>query len=191
LEPRNHRRHKRPGQHRHALKFNGSPQYVVSINNASLSGNFSTTISAWIKTANAASNGCILSTGDGAVGLDDGIAVCLGFRPNGALSAEYYGNHPTQTSANPVSANAWHHIVVTKTPGPENTTTTFYVDGVLKPVASGHTDTPSFSANKVWIGNNGPGGANSLDFNGIIDDVRMYNRALSANEVSQLYLMGR
>jgi len=28
-------------------------------------------------------------------------------------------------------------------------------------------------------------------FNGTVDDVRVYNRALSASEVKQLYLMGK
>jgi hypothetical protein len=38
-----------------------------------------------------------------------------------------------------------------------------------------------------------PGGYAQVDyyFNGTVDDVRVYNRALSASEVKQLYLMGK
>ncbi|HEY4714989.1 MAG TPA: LamG-like jellyroll fold domain-containing protein, partial [Candidatus Paceibacterota bacterium] len=46
--------------------------------------------------------------------------------------------------------------------------------------------TPDF-----YIGARLTSGALSAFFNGTIDDVRIYNRALSATEIKQLYNLGR
>jgi hypothetical protein len=46
----------------------------------------------------------------------------------------------------------------------------------------------STSTSPVTIGSSDPAGVNPKNyFNGIIDDVRIYNRALSATEVTALY----
>lgn len=75
---------------------------------------------------------------------------------------------------------SWHHIVYTLNSGAYAT----YKDGAL--VASGAY-------------NHGTGFSNFQPFSinssavlpAAFDDVRIYNRALSAQEVSQLYLMGK
>src|SRR5262249_25462156 len=79
--------------------------------------------------------------------------------------------------------NAWTHIAVVAT----STEPEVYVNGVLRqslgPVRLG----TSASANTV-IGGTGEGiGGDNDPFNGIIDEVRVYNRVLSASEVQQVY----
>ena len=59
----------------------------------------------------------------------------------------------------------------------------FYIDGTLVGSRASITFTPS----DLTIGDYSAGGE---DFNGMIDDVRIYNRALSAAEVKQLYNLG-
>jgi hypothetical protein len=73
------------------------------------------------------------------------------------------------------------------------TSPTIYVNGASGSTLTANvwnhivvTDTAATSSNAITFGK-----ANSAYTNGIIDDVRIYNRALSASEVGQLYNMGR
>ncbi len=77
------------------------------------------------------------------------------------------------------SLNAWHHVVATVKGG----YVTFYLDGQIDgggTVAS----TPTNSLD-VYIG--AGHGNSSIFFDGAIDDIRIYNRALSVPEVAALY----
>lgn len=64
---------------------------------------------------------------------------------------------------------------------------TFYVNGVSVATATAALIT-TISAHALTIGMSNSGTA--IPFNGSIDDVRIYNRVLSASEVSQLYNAG-
>jgi hypothetical protein len=81
-------------------------------------------------------------------------------------------------------ADKWHHMTIEYNGQGASTISnyTVYVDGVLHPVtaASGYGDN-SQGTTLGWA----PSGNNR--FKGKIDDVRIYNRALSATEVQQLY----
>ena len=59
-----------------------------------------------------------------------------------------------------------------------------YINGVLSGTADQNCGTPASGATQTFIGASGSGSGPS---SGMIDDVRIYNRALSASEVSQLY----
>ena len=74
----------------------------------------------------------------------------------------------------------WHHLVFVY----DGTNASIAVDGAQKATASRSPNT-AFSAFIVGVGM-GPGGLSGF-FSGSIDDVRIYNRALSTNEVAQLY----
>jgi hypothetical protein len=74
----------------------------------------------------------------------------------------------------------WHQLVFVY----DGTNASIAVDGVQKAIASRSPDT-AFSAFIVGVGV-GPEGLSGF-FSGSIDDVRIYNRALSTNEVAQLY----
>ena len=80
----------------------------------------------------------------------------------------------------------WHHIVVTRTSG----TTNIYLDGIL--VKSGNAGTGGNLGVEKRLGNyaaqNTPGG--NYWMNGLIDEVRVYNRALSEQEINNRYQAG-
>lgn len=79
--------------------------------------------------------------------------------------------------------NQWTHIIITRS----GNSFQWYKNGLA--VASGMTDTDSIgnATYNLQIGNTG----NERYFTGSIDDVRIYNKALSAGEVGQLYNMGK
>jgi hypothetical protein len=91
-----------------------------------------------------------------------------------------------QTSGGPSGGttplNAWTHYVGTY----DGTTARFYQDGVQQGTLTQSVSLlpPSYN---MHIGAFVSGGNPVLKFNGKIDDVRIYNRALSAAEVTALY----
>jgi hypothetical protein len=59
-----------------------------------------------------------------------------------------------------------------------------YINGVLH---NSEASTATFSnSGSLQIGDGGDG-----NFNGVIEDVRIYNRALSTSEVQKLYKLGK
>jgi hypothetical protein len=75
----------------------------------------------------------------------------------------------------------WHHVVATVS----GTNGWVYLDGGLD--GSGIVGNIPVNTLDVYIGLAHPGRGSGFWFNGHIDDVRIYNRALSASEVQQLY----
>jgi hypothetical protein len=91
----------------------------------------------------------------------------------------YYGNadHLNNTAR---SINKWHHVVVVNNAG----TATFYIDGVADGTA---VSAVSFNADGMGCDNIAIGTECLI---GKLDDVRIYNRALSPTEVQALYNIG-
>jgi Concanavalin A-like lectin/glucanases superfamily len=66
-----------------------------------------------------------------------------------------------------------------------------YIDGVVQNLTEGSSpsgDPSSDAASNLSIGNFDTSGPRT--FNGLIDDVRIYNRALSPDEIKRLYITG-
>lgn len=80
------------------------------------------------------------------------------------------------------STNRWYHMVATA----QGTTFSVYINGVL--TQGSGTRVESNSTEHFRIG--GPAESGIGVFNGSIDDVRVYNRVLSATEITQLYNLG-
>lgn len=166
-----------------ALKFNGTTQSVTVANNSALDTN-SLSISAWIKTSNTTS--CLA-----VAGLDGGnLGMLLDVNTPGSSCTVINGDIAFWNGGGWVNAalgsgkvgdSHWHLVT-----GVTNATTEqIYWDGVQKGtwVATAVAGTNPFHIGKETVHNN--------FFNGSIDDVRVYNRALSAAEVQQLYNLGR
>ena len=88
-------------------------------------------------------------------------------------------------SASAVSLNEWHHIAGVK----EGTNIKIYVDGVLQNTLA---ISGTFGANnKIFaIGdriNSNPTGCGNTNFSGRIDEVSLYNRALTAAETQSIF----
>lgn len=87
-----------------------------------------------------------------------------------------------QTETNTYNDDNWHHMVLTY----DGLAFVVYIDGDPVFNVSGAAYSPVFyGTGELAIGRDG--GHSSDYFQGIIDDVRIYNRALSANEVESLY----
>ena len=92
------------------------------------------------------------------------------------------------TNANAYTAGAWTHVVATYTP---SASMKVYVNGVESANLTTGVPTSLYAAPTipVYMGSYGQAnGAPQTMFNGVLDEVRIYSRALSATEVASRYL---
>ncbi len=89
---------------------------------------------------------------------------------NARQAVGFFGNNPIAAT---MPTTEWHHVAVTY----DGTTQRLYINGeqVNRRALSGQID---ISPKNIFVGYN---------YNGLIDELMLYNRALSASEVEQLY----
>ncbi|QQR77586.1 MAG: hypothetical protein IPJ67_00310 [Candidatus Moraniibacteriota bacterium] len=89
----------------------------------------------------------------------------------------FYYSSTSHCSNTEITDDIWTHVAVINNAG----SVTFYVNGAPAGTA---TSAPGYTAGMI-------GNGNSTSFKGSLDDVRMYNRALSVTEVTNLYTIGK
>ena len=101
----------------------------------------------------------------------------------GSLSSTFSGAHSSNLSYGIQSVGSWINVVTSL--GVDSFHSTF-LDGILI-VQNSYKNTPS-SDGALKIGANSSLNSDHF-YNGSIDDIRIYNRALSSTEVSALYTL--
>jgi hypothetical protein len=155
-------------------------------NSALLASNIGTgdvTMSCWIKKASPSTQDytpTILSLGNNSTGTNSRLYLITAKTTGYAGFYTFDGASTNVDSTVNVSDNAWHHVVGVRS----GTTLTIYVDG------SGTSNTGTarnVAYNNFRIGNVGE--ASNFDVLGDaqVDEVGIWNRALSASEVTELY----
>jgi glucose/arabinose dehydrogenase/fibronectin type 3 domain-containing protein len=161
------------GRYGSALSFNGTNGQVRVADSASLDLTTAMTLSAWIRPT-ASQNGwrTILQRQADAYFLNasnsDGP-----LRPSGG--GTFGGNTQYLSGATASPVNAWTFVAFTY----DGTSQRLYINGsqVASRATTGVIETTD---NPLWIGGNSPYGEY---FNGLIDEVRVYNRALSQADI--------
>jgi len=163
----------------HALEFDGENDYVEVPDDSSLDITDAITISAWIYLPNVVGDKDILQK------ADDVYEPYRFYTHNDRLIFQLSQNSTVREFACTsygVLSTGWQHIAVTY----DKTEVKFYVNSVEKPNVG---DTPTYSLRTtigdLYIGIRKAGWSNP--FNGTIDDVRIYNRSLNAEEIAKLY----
>ena len=160
-----------------ALEFDGTEDYIAVSNSSSLQLTNALTLTAWIKGDAWGSGSSVnivarkgegnpnnyqLAVADGQVSLYLDDSDGNGFRGDTVLNT-----------------GQWYHVAATW----DGSTVRVYLDGVLdNDPPDSYTSPLATDSRPLYIG--GREGADWFD--GIIDDVRIYNRALTAVEVAQL-----
>ncbi len=161
-----------------AYSFNGT---TSSINTASTFGLGTTnaSISAWVNSPTASNKGLFVNVGSTTgfgIGMGNtttataGTFIVMTFNAGGRAI-------PTTTAL----GTGWHHVAMVIDAGG---TPTAYYDGVAVGTYTG-TNATAPSSSITTIGSLSSNSTNN--FTGSIDDVRLYNRSLSASEVLSLY----
>ena len=169
-----------PGRIGQAMAFDGTNDYVTLPNNASLNITGPITMSAWIKTSFSGAYQYVIS---GLTGGSPYAGYGLTISPDNKISY-WSGAHAAWVDgSSTVNDNKWHHITAVES----GTTVRFYKDGVADGTASTQQPNSYSDVRKIGIFTD-----NSQNpFKGSIDDVRIYNRALSADEIKRLYDLSR
>ncbi|MFH1193641.1 MAG: LamG domain-containing protein [bacterium] len=174
------------GMIKQARSFNGTTNYIDGTANSILLIKGDITLSAWIKAAALTTYGGIFArycAGDTEAcnypyfletQSDGDISVGHEY---GAGSDQYYRFNTN------LSANTWHYVAGVR--NTSNKTWQVFADGIAYPAQSYTNDATGGTSSHLWLGvDDNTGGTY---FNGAIDDARVYNYALSAQDVSQLY----
>ncbi|MBU1600368.1 LamG domain-containing protein, partial [bacterium] len=176
-------------------KFNGVDDYVnvdgIAVGNTLFNGNV--TVELWVKLSNWTGSRDFFSVGSSIVSTRYWI---VGYRPNewpnkiAFLSRDQLNRQRNIMSINAYNNDTnWHHIAVTQEITGELTgTVSLYIDGVLQGTNS--NTQASVNLNKASISNLFYNGTYTEYFNGLIDEVAIYNTALSAATIQQHYEAG-
>jgi hypothetical protein len=167
------------GQYSGGLRFdgNGSDDKVAVAASTTLNTLPATTISVWMRPDNNGENffGRILQKGG--LGLFLTSSNQLTFQVGHATT-----NLARTTSTNSISYNAWTHVVVTWDGSPTASNVHIYLNGIessYSATTNGAGARVSDSGSNLAIGN-----TDGLDrtFKGVLDDLRIYNRAMTSAE---------
>jgi len=119
--------------------------------------------------------------------------IFIQFGTSGQIdTCDYIGHGGIQT-INPVQTNSWHHycVVFDGTQTPTLNIVSYYVDG--SPVAQQYDQYYVGYNTSIGVGTScmfgGRQNNSGYYFTGNLDDFRIYNRALSSNEVAALYAL--
>lgn len=161
-----------------ALQFNGNSSKVTFGTGPSLAGTTDFTVSAWIKTT-ATASGLIVQQRD-ANGFNGEYMFQM--NANGLLRFMIYGGGNFQfdfTSTTSINNGTWHLVTAVR----QGTVGTIYIDGVASGTASGIVRP---LASSIGVGVGADIRDNNSFFNGTIDEVRIYNVAISAARIAAL-----
>jgi len=172
------------GQFGGAVMVNGTGAYVDLGNGATLQLTGSMTVSAWIKAAgHPFDDAAVVSkrTGGANVGFQLDTTVDSGPRTIGFKLTSSTGALMARYGATALQLNQWYHV--TGVYDAAARTLNVYLNGALDNGAlrGAVTATQQNSPLNVNIGRRA--GSTGYDFNGTIDEVRIYNRALSPAEI--------
>ena len=180
-----------PGEGRwtgkNALEFSGG--YVNCGNDKHLDIADEITIEAWIKVSSWVSWERVVSARfEELIGsIDNGYVLSLGNNYNIQAYFYPYSTDGFGTPAGSIELNKWYHVVMTAT----LTKIILYVNGVKYETLSNMGVIVPGAGDMLIIGTNPGTPPSGYPFRGLIGEVAIYNRALSAKEIKGHYKMGR
>jgi len=159
----------RKGQANSAYSFNGTSSQLACTATGLPNINGAQTVSAWVDLTGTGARDFVASYRGGSANQ---------FRVvNGTVQVSQNGGTVSIASTSTITTNVWHHLVYTF----DGTTMKLYIDGSLN-----NTSTPTLqtgATSNLYVGWDGYGEY----WQGYISDVRVYNRAISSADVSNLY----
>ena len=164
------------GKFGNSLVFNGTSSRVFVTSSASLNLTAGMTVMAWVyPTANQTGNRTIIRRETNGYWLYSS-RLLSNMRPYGG--ALVGSNSETVSASNALPVNTWSHVAVTY----DGSVVTLYVNGTAVSTNSASGSIVS-GTTPLWIG----GTSSSTDFfQGRIDEVRVYNRALTTTEIGTI-----
>jgi hypothetical protein len=180
------------GEPNSAYQFNGTNAYIEVPSSSSLAFGNQITACAWVRPDH-------LNPPEGTAGFQEMTIACKGFDVEGPLDWAFVintnfmrhhlmlANWTYLDSAAGVQSNLWQYVSFTY----DGTNMLIYLNGIpigQRPAAGAFRITTGSMRIGAYAPINGlPISGSRHFFSGCLDDVRIYNRALSTSEVKQLY----
>ena len=166
------------GRHGRALAFDGADDWVTLADSASLDLTTGMTLEAWVKPSTVTKPWQTLLMKEGTGTFAYALYATGGepLTPGGPLQPNGWWGPEQNVYSSPLPVGAWSHVAVTS----DGTTARAYVNGVLKDSApvggqlEATTGQLRIGGNAIWGGE---------FFQGALDEVRIYDRALSAADI--------
>ena len=157
----------------------GSNRYVLVPSNSTLNITNQITMVAWVYLHSGSSDWQSIYCKGGTSSMSSPYALLvknykIAFLPN---RSEHY-------SSISVPTEEWAHVAVTW----DGSTIKYYVNGVKDAIEGSYSTSLNVYNNDLLIGKDAPGATEW--FNGNLDDLYLYNRALSESEIQELYIGG-
>ena len=171
------------GKINNALDLDGTNDYI-SMDNSGIAGPW--TVACWVKTTDTIGQ-FYIERGDGVADTSGGFRFGMG--ATGKPSVTTYGKKDYASANTAVNDGNWHHVAAVFN---SSFDVTYYLDGVADGGDTHNADMAS-SAEDGLIGASYPAVSYptpTVDYDGIIDDVRIYNSALTAVDISSIYNLG-
>jgi len=165
-----------------AMSFNGTDAYMNAGSSTELQITGDITVSAWFKTSNSGS--ALTIAGRGAHYSSSLSSWALFKRSNNGLAVQLRVGNAFVYALSPSTTyndGNWHHICFTRKTSSGDLK--LYIDGGLSVTTTGITGVMQNETKETWIG----GATDGYYFNGEIDEVAIFNTALSANKIQQIY----
>ena len=163
------------GKINQGASFNGSSSIYLSSNLGSFTD---ITVACWIKTSQT-TQGRFVEISNGPTAFEVDVIS------NKARSTVYTGSIYNCLGTSTINDNNWHLIVAVR----DGSNSKIYVDGSLETTVSCATTTIIGIAAYTCFGRHFT--VTSVNYNGYLDEIGIWSRALSADEVSQLFNSGR
>jgi hypothetical protein len=160
-----------------AYSFDGVNDLITIVTSTHPTGNVDITYSLWIYSLNNSVNKSLLNVGDNGI---TNKRSAIGNEITGGISYIAQANDIASSYFSPL--NQWHNIIVTKAGESVN----FFLDGMLfnfGTITSGQNITNT----RIVFGSNGTNWGGGEFFSGKLDDIGIWNRALTQQEISNLY----
>jgi hypothetical protein len=173
------------GRSSYALSFNGSSSHVsIPASSALEMGNSGVTIATWVRNEVSYTSEKMLLEHSVWGASNTYQLTTFG---NSTLAFNFpslHGNDGSLTTSFNFSDGAWHHVVAAFDDA--GNSVSLYVDGTLRNSKTSNQSIGVAGPSPTYIGSRG---GSSHFFPGQLDDVRIYNRALTPADVSELFNM--
>lgn len=161
--------------------YNGSAFHTIS-DNAAIKPASDISISLWVNITSTSSYQMLLAKGENAGDTRSYEIRCFGTTTQIEVQMRTGGGSYIQfRSTIAIGTGTWTHIVITRT----GATNKIYINGTSDTLAANTTQTTSidYSTDALWFGQRNGG----LRFNGKLDEIGIWNVALTSTEVTTLY----
>jgi len=176
----------RNGNANSALAFNGNIANRIEVDNNPLMHTSSITIGAWVKfnSLSASHQGVV----DKPMGTN--VSDSWHFGTQGSNFSVWHMNdavniNPFSQITSPINTNQWYYMVSTF--DNVNKQHKLYVDGVLK-TTNTFNSTIGYDNSKMYIGAVIENGALDFPMDGVVDEVKIFNKELTSAEIQQEFI---